>query len=62
MGGLGITDDSGPQKRDTTAQIELFNASLDAGTRRANSLHEGDALDENAFVDLVREAVASHRS
>ena len=32
----------------------LFNASLDAGTRRAIDLHEGDALDEDAFVALVR--------
>jgi len=40
----------------------LFNASLDAGTRRAIDLHEGDELDENAFVELVREAVAHNRS
>lgn len=40
----------------------LFNASLDAGTRRAVDLHEGDGLDENAFVALVREAVARNRS
>jgi hypothetical protein len=40
----------------------LFNASLDAGTRRAIDLHEGDELDENAFVALVREAVVRNRS
>ena len=40
----------------------LFNASLDAGTRRAIDLHEGDVPDENAFVDLVREAVAHNQS
>jgi len=40
----------------------LFNASLDGGTRRAIDLHEGDELDENAFVELVREAVAHPRS
>ena len=40
----------------------LFNASLDAGTRRAIDLHEGDVLDENAFVELVREAVAHNQS
>ena len=40
----------------------LFNASLDAGTRRAIDLREGDVLDEDAFVDLVREAVAHNRS
>ena len=39
----------------------LFNASLDAGTRRALDLREGDRLDEKAFVELVREAVALNR-
>ena len=36
----------------------LFNASLDAGTRRAIDLVEGDELDEQAFQALVREAIA----
>jgi hypothetical protein len=40
----------------------LFNASLDAGTRRAVDLHEDDVLDENAFVELIREAVARNQS
>jgi len=40
----------------------LFNASLDAGTRRAIDLFEGDALDDDAFVALVREAVAHNRA
>jgi hypothetical protein len=40
----------------------VFNASLDAGTRRAIDLHEDDALDESAFVELVREAVTHNRS
>jgi hypothetical protein len=40
----------------------LFNASLDAGTRRAIDIHEGDALDEDAFVELVQNAVAHNRS
>lgn len=39
----------------------LFNASLEAGTRRAIDLHEGDRLDEVAFVELVREAVAYNK-
>ena len=39
----------------------LFNASLDAGTRRAIDLREDDALDEDAFVALVRSAVARNR-
>jgi hypothetical protein len=36
----------------------LFNSSLDAGTRRAIDLHEGDAIDEGAFKALIRAAVA----
>lgn len=37
---------------------KLFNASLEAGTRRAIDLFEGDALDAAAFKALVREAAA----
>lgn len=37
---------------------KLFNASLEGSTRRAIDLHEGDALNEAAFVALVRAAVA----
>lgn len=40
----------------------VFNASLDAGTRRALDLREGDPLDEDAFVELVRRAVAANRA
>src|SRR3954452_1656219 len=40
----------------------LFNASLDAGTRRAVDLHEDDQLDEDAFVALVREAVTLNQA
>jgi hypothetical protein len=36
----------------------LFNASLDAGTRRAIDIVEGAELDEQAFQALVREAIA----
>ena len=36
----------------------VFNASLDAGTRRAIDLHEDAELDEEAFRALVRNAVA----
>ncbi|MDT0201706.1 DUF1801 domain-containing protein [Nocardioides sp. AE5] len=39
----------------------VFNASLDAGTRRAVDLKESDALDEDAFVQLVKDAVALNR-
>ncbi|MDF1604132.1 DUF1801 domain-containing protein [Nocardioides sp. YIM 152315] len=40
----------------------LFNASLDAGTRRAIDLRAGEMPDEDAFVELVRDAVAHNRS
>jgi hypothetical protein len=40
----------------------LFNASLDAGTRRAIDLHEGDEVDPKAFVALVRAAVAHNEA
>jgi hypothetical protein len=36
----------------------LFNASLEAGTRRAIDLHEGDRIDAKAFKALIRAAVA----
>ncbi len=40
----------------------IFNASLDAGTRRALDLREGDELDDEAFVELIRAAVAANAS
>ncbi|RYB93562.1 hypothetical protein EUA93_03830 [Nocardioides oleivorans] len=40
----------------------VFNASLDAGTRRAVDVFEGDDLDEDAFVSLVRAAVELNRA
>jgi hypothetical protein len=40
----------------------LFNASLDAGTRRAVDLREGDDIDESAFKALIRAAVAANAS
>lgn len=36
----------------------LFNASLDAGTRRAIDVFEGDEVDADAFKALVRAAAA----
>lgn len=38
----------------------LFNASLDAGTRRAIDICEGDSIDGDAFKALIREAVAAN--
>ena len=34
----------------------IFNASLDAGTRRAIDISEGDAVDADAFKALIRAA------
>jgi hypothetical protein len=36
----------------------LFNASLDGGTRRAIDIREGEELDQDAFKELVRAAIA----
>lgn len=36
----------------------LFNASLDAGTRRAIDIHEDTAMDDRAFQALIQAAVA----
>lgn len=40
----------------------LFNASLDAGTRRAIDLRESDTLDADAFRALITRAAALNRS
>jgi hypothetical protein len=40
----------------------LFNASLEGNTRRAIDFHEGDAIDEPAFIALVRAAIARNMS
>ena len=36
----------------------LFNSSLDGNVRRAIDIHEGDKIDEAAFKDLIRSAIA----
>jgi len=40
----------------------LFNASLDAGTRRAIDIREGEQVDEAAFKALIKEAVVRNAS
>ena len=45
-----------------TDPSRLFNASLEGNTRRAIDLHDGDAIDEQAFITLIRAAVAFNRS
>ena len=37
---------------------KLFNSSLDAGTRRAIDIREGEEVDAEAFKNLIRKAVA----
>jgi len=36
----------------------LFNSSLDGNVRRAIDIHEGEELDDSAFRDLIRAAIA----
>jgi hypothetical protein len=40
----------------------LFNASLDAGTRRAIDIREGETIDPAAFTALIKAAVAENLS
>ena len=40
----------------------LFNASLEGNARRAIDLHQGDAVDRDAFKTLIRAAAALNRS
>ena len=41
---------------------KLFNSSLEGNTRRAIDLHEGDALNEDAFKTLIRAAAALNKA
>jgi hypothetical protein len=41
---------------------KLFNASLEAGTRRAIDIREGEEVNESAFKALIRTAVAFNTS
>jgi len=40
----------------------LFNSSLEGNTRRAIDFHEGDEIDQKAFVALIRAAVGLNES
>jgi len=40
----------------------LFNSSLDGNVRRAIDIHEGEAIDEDAFRELIRAAVSLNAS
>ncbi len=39
---------------------KLFNSSLEGSTRRAIDIREGETLDEAAFEELIRSAVAAN--
>jgi hypothetical protein len=39
---------------------QLFNSSLDGNARRAIDLHEGEKIDEAAFKQLIRAAIAAN--
>jgi len=41
---------------------QLFNSSLDGGTRRAIDFHEGDVVDGPALKALIREAIMLNQS
>ena len=43
-------------------QAKLFNSSLDGNTRRAIDIHEGEAVDADAFKALIRAAVGFNTS
>jgi hypothetical protein len=40
----------------------LFNSSLEGNVRRAIDWHEGEAIDEDAFKGLIRDAVSLNES
>ena len=39
---------------------KLFNSSLEGNTRRAIDLHEGEKINETAFKQLIRAAIAAN--
>ncbi|MBD8066630.1 DUF1801 domain-containing protein [Devosia sp. PTR5] len=41
---------------------QLFNSSLTGNARRAIDFHQGDTIDEAAFVALIRAAIALNRA
>lgn len=51
-----------PQGASLDDPAGLFNASLEGNARRAIDFNEGDRIDEDAFMALVRRAVAANGS
>jgi hypothetical protein len=54
-----LTFGKGAQLKDPK---KLFNSSLEGNMRRAIDIHEGDTIDEAAFIALIRAAVALNES
>ena len=40
----------------------LFNSSLEGATRRAIDFKEGDTIDDGAFIELIRAAIAFNKT
>jgi len=40
----------------------LFNSSLEGNVRRAIDVHEGEKINETAFKQLIRSAVAANKA
>ncbi len=58
-GAVKLTFAKGASLKDPSG---LFNSSLEGNTRRAIDIHEGDAIDEDAFKTLVRAAATLNGS
>ena len=54
-----LTFAKGASVKDPT---RIFNSSLEGNTRRALDLRENDAIDESAFMALIRSAIAVNRA
>jgi hypothetical protein len=54
-----LTFAKGASLEDTSG---LFNSSLEGNTRRAIDIHEGDEIDANALIALIRAAVSLNES
>jgi hypothetical protein len=54
-----LTFAKGAALKDTA---RLFNSSLEGNVRRAIDIHEGEEVDESAFKELIRQAIALNRA
>jgi len=54
-----VTFAKGAQLKDPS---KLFNSSLEGNVRRAIDLHQGDKVNDSAFQELIRDAVALNKA